>query len=126
MKTSSLVARTRAAAGSRLKSTLPVGRIAGIKIEIHFSWFVILVLITWTLANGLLPSLNHSWGRTTLWLLGLMLAISLFASVLVHELAHSIVAKARGFEVQGITLFLLGGVSSLKSDARHARDEFII
>ena len=109
-----------------MKSTVQLGRIAGIEIGVHFSWFVILGLITWSLANGLLPSLNASWNETTLWALGLLLAISLFASVLVHELAHSLVAKARGFEVQGITLFLLGGVSSLKSDARHARDEFII
>ena len=109
-----------------MKSTVPLGRIAGIKVGIHFSWFAILGLITWTLAEGLLPSLNDTWGSITLWALGLLLALSLFASVIVHELAHSIVARARGFEVQGITLFLLGGVSSLQSDARHARDEFII
>ena len=109
-----------------MKSTVPLGRIAGIEIGIHYSWFIILGLITWTLSNGLLPSLNRSWSETTLWALGLLLAILLFASVLVHELAHSIVAKARGFEVKGITLFLLGGVSSLQSDARRARDEFII
>lgn len=109
-----------------MKSNVPLGRIAGIAIGIHYSWFAILGLITWTLANSLLPSLNPSWGETTRWGLGLLLAISLFASVLVHELAHSIVAKALGFEVEGITLFLLGGVSSLRSDARHPRDEFII
>ena len=109
-----------------MKSTVPLGRIAGIQVGIHYSWFVILGLITWSLANSLLPSLNPSWDVTTLWALGLLLALSLFASVLIHELAHSIVAKARGFDVQGITLFLLGGVSSLQSDARHARDEFII
>ena len=109
-----------------MKSTVPLGRIAGIEIGIHYSWFIILGLITWTLSNSLLPSLNRSWSETTLWALGLLLAILLFASVLVHELAHSIVAKARGFEVKGITLFLLGGVSSLQSDARRARDEFII
>ena len=120
------MARGGAAARSKMKSPVPLGRIAGIEIGIHFSWFAILGLITWTLANGLLPSLNPSWGVITLWALGLFLAISLFASVIVHELAHSIVARARGFEVKGITLFLLGGVSSLQSDARRARDEFII
>ena len=63
-----------------MKSTFPLGRIAGIEVGIHFSWFVILGLVTWTLANGLLPALNSSWGLIFLWSLALILALSLFAS----------------------------------------------
>lgn len=109
-----------------MKSTIRLGRVAGIEIGIHFSWFFILILITWSLARGFFPTLNPAWGQALLWALALISALLLFVSVLVHELAHSIVAKSRGFPVEGITLFILGGVSNLKAEARHARDEFII
>ena len=109
-----------------MKSTFRLGRIAGIEIGIHFSWFFILALVTYSLANNFFPTANPSWSPTTRWMLGLIAALLLFVSVLIHELAHSIVAKSKGFPVEGITLFLLGGVSNLAAEARHARDEFVI
>lgn len=109
-----------------MKSTFRLGRIAGIEIGIHFSWFFIVLLITWSLATSYLPAVNPAWSETTRWVLGLIAALLLFVSVLIHELAHSIVAKAKGFPVEGITLFLLGGVSNLQAEARRARDEFVI
>ncbi len=107
-------------------STIRLGKIAGIDIGIHYSWFFILALVTWSLASAFFPSLNPQWSGVLRWGLALNSAILLFVSVLIHELAHSLVAKSRGFPVEGITLFILGGVSSLRAEARQARDEFII
>lgn len=109
-----------------LKPTIRLGKIAGIDVGVHYSWFPVLALVTWSLASGFLPDQFRGWGEPAYWATGLLAALALFASVLVHELAHSIVAKSRGFPVEGITLFLLGGVSSLKAESRRARDELII
>ena len=109
-----------------MKSTFRLGKIAGIDIGIHYSWFFILAVVTWSLASASFPSANPGWSQTFLWVLALISALLLFTSVLVHELAHSIVAKSMGFPVEGITLFLLGGVSNLMAEARHAKEEFLI
>ena len=108
------------------KASIPLGKIAGIEIGIHYSWFAVLALVSWSLAEGYLPSHFPGWSARTYWATGLVAGLLLFASVLVHELAHSVVAKARGFPVEGITLFLLGGVSRLRAESRRARDEFVI
>lgn len=109
-----------------MKSTFSLGKIAGIEIGIHYSWFFILALITFSLANSFFPTANPAWSAATRWSLGLTSALLLFVSVLIHELAHSVVAKSKGFPVEGITLFLLGGVSNLQAEARRAKDEFVI
>ena len=109
-----------------MRSTFRLGKIAGIDIGIHYTWFFILALVTWSLASASFPSANPNWGTGLIWGLALISALLLFASVLIHELAHSIVAKSMGFPVEGITLFLLGGVSNLMAEARHAKEEFLI
>ena len=91
-----------------MPGSLRIGKIFGIEIYIHFSWLIIVVLLTWSLAVGLFPALYHGWSAITYWLLGFIAAILLFASVLLHELAHSIVARARGLPVKNITLFVFG------------------
>ena len=107
-------------------STLRLGKIAGIPVEIHYSLFLVLLFFSWSLAGNFLPNLNSSWSTTTYWAVGFLAALLLFVSVLLHELAHSVVARASGIEVKGITLFLLGGVSNLKAEAKGPRDEFVI
>ena len=109
-----------------MKSTIRLGKIAGVDIGIHYSWFVVLVLFTWTLAQGLLPGRYFGWSPTTYWATGLVASLLLFASVVIHELAHAVVARARGLPVEGITLFILGGVANLRGEARSARDELAI
>jgi Zn-dependent protease/CBS domain-containing protein len=109
-----------------MKPSIHIGKIAGVDVGVHYSWFLILALVSWSLAQRLLPDVFPGWSTATYWATGLLSGLLLFASVLVHELAHSLVAKIRGFRVEGITLFLLGGVSNLKSESRKARDEFII
>ena len=85
-------------------------------------------MVTWSLATGFLPSQHRfdGWSTATYWSTAVVAALLLFVSVVIHELAHPLVAKARGFPVAGITLFLLGGVSELRAEARHAKHEFII
>ena len=109
-----------------MPSSIGVGRILGIRVDIHFTLFLIVAFLTWSLATGFLPDRYPSWSPATYWSTGLICALSLFVSVLLHELAHSLVAIRRGYRVEGITLFLLGGVSSIASESRRALDDFVI
>lgn len=103
-----------------------VGRIAGIDISIHYTWLFAFLLVTWTLAGGFFPAQFPDWGVGLNWVAGAVSALLLFGSVLVHELAHSFMAKARGLPVHGITLFIFGGVSSIGAESRKAGDEFAV
>lgn len=107
-----------------MRGSLGVGSIAGIKIGIHYTWLLAFALITWSLAVGFFPQGYPGFAASTYWILGASAAILLFVSVLVHELAHSFVARSRGIPVQSITLFVFGGVSNISGEARSARDEF--
>ncbi|HMK92378.1 MAG TPA: site-2 protease family protein, partial [Thermoleophilia bacterium] len=92
-----------------------IGRLFGIEIGIHPSWIIIFLLTAYTLAQSYLPSMYFASTLTT-WLVATVLAVLLFVSVLIHELAHSLVAKAQGIPVRSITLFLLGGLSSIEHE----------
>jgi Zn-dependent protease len=109
-----------------MRGSLRIGKIAGINIEIHYSWLVIFLLVTVTLAIGWFPTAAPGHPVALYWLLGVVVAVIFFASVLVHELAHSLVAKAGGTPVQSITLFMLGGASNIERDPRSPRDEFLM
>jgi Zn-dependent protease/predicted transcriptional regulator len=102
-----------------------VGRIGGIEIRIDSSWAVIALLITYSMylrLSVLYPELDGG-GAVALAILS---AVLFFGSVLVHELAHALVSQARGIRVQDITLFLFGGATRARVDARGPRDEFLI
>ena len=109
-----------------MNGNIRVGKIFGMDFRIHYSWFVVVAIFSWILADSWLPPRYENWAGATYWLVGVLAALLLFASVLVHELAHSLVARARGLPVEGITLFLFGGVSSLRADSRGPRDELIV
>jgi Zn-dependent protease/CBS domain-containing protein len=109
-----------------MKGSLRIARIAGIDIGIHYSWILIFIVITWSLAEGYFPVEFPGWGVLTYWLTAGLAAILLFVSVLLHELAHSLVAKSRGMPVKNITLFLLGGVSNLESEPEKPGIEFVV
>jgi Zn-dependent protease/CBS domain-containing protein len=109
-----------------MSGSFHVGKIAGISIDINYSWLIILVLLTISLALGWFPSTVPGLGSGAYYILGLIAAVLLFASVLVHELAHSLVARARGLPVSSITLFIFGGVSNLEREPRNAGTEFIM
>lgn len=103
-----------------------IARIAGIEIGVHYTWLIAFVLVTWTLAQGFFPQSYPGWDAATYWATGVAAALLLFGSVLVHELAHSFVAQARGVPVRSITLFIFGGVSAMETEAQTARDELWI
>ena len=92
-----------------------IGRLFGIDIAIHPTWLVIFVLWTWSLATQVF--VGEPWSSATIWVVAVVATLLLFMSVLVHELAHSLVARAQGIRVRGITLYLLGGVSTIESEA---------
>ena len=109
-----------------MESSFKLGRIGGIEIGIHYTWLFAFALVSWSLAAGFFPSNFPGWATSTYWIVGVITALALFASVLVHELSHSFVALARGRGVHSITLFIFGGVSNLTSEAENPKDEFLI
>ncbi|MFH1639112.1 MAG: site-2 protease family protein [Chloroflexota bacterium] len=109
-----------------MKASFRIGRIAGIDIGVNASWILAFVLITWSLAVGFFPSSYGGWSQGTYWVAGIIAALLLFASVLVHELAHSLVARSHGMAVSSITLFIFGGVSNLEEEPGKAISEFMM
>ena len=109
-----------------MQGSFKVGTIGGIAIRIHYTWIFAVLLIAWSLALGYFPSSGQGRGAGTDWLLAIIAALLLFGSVLVHEIGHSLVARARGLRVEDITLFIFGGVSSIAQEAASAWDEFVV
>ncbi|MBN1376091.1 MAG: site-2 protease family protein [Dehalococcoidia bacterium] len=109
-----------------MKGSLRVARIAGIDIGIHYTWILIFVLITWSLAVGYFPADYPGWAAWLYWLTAVAAALLLFVSVLIHELAHSLVARSRGLPVKSINLFLLGGVSNIETEPEKPGVEFAV
>lgn len=103
-----------------------LGRLFGIPIGFDLSWLLIVALVTWSLASGFFPTVVPGLGRGAYWVLGLVAALLLFAAVVAHELAHALVARARGVRVRDITLFVFGGVASLAGEARKPLDDIVI
>jgi len=106
-----------------MKNSLRLFRISGIEIGIHYTWILIFVLLSWSLAQGFFPQMYPGWDTITYWITGVVAALLLFVSVLIHELAHSLVAQARGMTVTSITLFIFGGVSNLEEEPEKPRIE---
>jgi len=91
-----------------MRNSWRLGKIFGIEIYIDSSWLIIFALVTWTLAGQYFPSQNPNWPLLLNWFLGVIASILFFASVLAHELYHSIVAIQQGEKVRNITLFIFG------------------
>ena len=108
------------------RHTIPIGRIFGISIDLDYSWFLLVGLLTWILAVTYYPSEFHGWSGGEYWLMGFVTAILLFVSVLIHELGHSVVAQHFGLSVPRITLFVFGGVSEIAAEPQSAAAEFWI
>lgn len=109
-----------------MNPTLSLGRIAGVKIGLHWSWLVILALIVWSLAAGVFPSQNPGLSNATYAGMAVVAAILFFASLLLHELGHAVQARREGVEIDGITLWLFGGVARFKGEFPTAGAEFRI
>lgn len=109
-----------------MSGTFQVARIAGISIRVHLSWLLILALVSWTLSSGVFPSRYENWSEAAYWIVGVVAAVLLFVTVLIHELAHAVVARRKGIEVPSITLFIFGGVSNLGRQPKTAGEEAAI
>jgi Zn-dependent protease/CBS domain-containing protein len=105
---------------------IPLGRILNIPIGLDFSWFLIFVLITWSLAASYFPSEFKNWPVVEYWVIGAITSLMLFASVLLHELGHSVVALHYKIPVRSITLFIFGGVAQIGAEPPNAIAEFWI
>ncbi len=103
-----------------------VGRLAGIELAIHPSWLVIAFLVTYSLAVAQFPRDFPDWTAGQYWIVAGATAVLFFASVLAHELSHALVAQRFGLKVEGITLFIFGGATSIDSDSRTPREEALI
>jgi Zn-dependent protease/predicted transcriptional regulator len=101
-----------------------IGRIFGIPLRVHFSWFIIFGLVSWSLAVGYFPTQMPDLPVWSHWAKAIVAAAMLFVSVILHELGHSIVARRRGVEIAGITLFVFGGVSQMKTEPARPAVEF--
>jgi len=93
--------------------SVKIGKMAGIEVDIHFSWFIISFLVTWSLATNVFPLQNPGERSIFYWFISLLASAFLFLSVLVHELFHSIVARWNNVKARSITLYFFGGVSEI-------------
>ncbi|TET61680.1 site-2 protease family protein [Candidatus Aerophobetes bacterium] len=107
-----------------MRTSWSVGHLFGIDIRIDSSWVIIFAFVTWMLAGYYFPSQYANWPLWQYLLIGAMTSLLFFASVLIHELAHSLVALKQGEEVRSITLFILGGVAEIKDEPRKPSREF--
>jgi Zn-dependent protease/predicted transcriptional regulator len=103
-----------------------LGSVSGIEIRIDISWFVIFFLVLWTLTRGVFPASVPGQSPAVYVAMGLAGALLLFASLLAHEMAHSLVARRLGLAVGGITLFIFGGFARAAAEFRSPREEFIV
>ena len=107
-------------------NSIRIGRIFGVQIGLHPSWFVIALIVTYTLAAGELPNLYRGWSEWLYWVIGAVISLFFFGSVLAHELSHAVVARRFGLRVRDITLFIFGGAATLEGDPKRPLDEALI
>jgi len=108
-----------------LDQTVQLGRVLGIRVGLHYTWFLIFALISFSLASHFQVA-YPDWSATAAWATAIVTALLFFASILAHEFGHSVVALAYGVPVHSITLFVFGGLAQTGRDAPSARAEFSI
>jgi len=101
-------------------------RLLGFEVKIDLSWLIIAVLITWSLARAVFPAYFEGLSATTYVLMGIVGALGLFTSIVVHEFSHSLVARRFGLSMKGITLFIFGGVAEMEKEPPTAKAEFFM
>lgn len=106
-----------------MKAQIKLGRIFGIEIGLHYSWVIIALLITLSLAQHFRMN-NPRWGDAVIWTSAIVTGLLFFAAIVVHELSHALVARTRNLPVRSITLFALGGVAMIEKEAVDAKTEF--
>jgi Zn-dependent protease len=103
---------------------IPLLRLVGFQVGLDWSWLILAVLITWTLSSGVFPSYYPGLTPAAYWSMGVIAALGLFASIILHELAHAIVARRYGLPIRRITLFIFGGVADMEAEPDRPAVEF--
>jgi Zn-dependent protease/predicted transcriptional regulator len=98
----------------------------GFQVRIDFSWIIIAVLIAWSLSTGLFPFQYEGLATSTYWMMGIVGALGLFLSIILHEFSHSLVARRHGMPMKGITLFIFGGMAEMSDEPPSPRAEFLM
>ena len=109
-----------------MNPTIQLGRVAGIRIGVNWSWLIVFALIVWSLAAAVFPSQNPGLSDGEYLAMAVVAAVLFFVSLLLHELGHALQARRDGVEIEGINLWLFGGVAQFKGDFPSASAEFRI
>ena len=107
-------------------ASVSLGRIAGVRVGVNWSWLLILGLLTWSLAAAVFPTGNPGLSRWTYAVMAAVATVLFFACLLLHEIGHAVQARREGMEIEGITLWLFGGVARFKGMFPSAEAEFRI
>jgi Zn-dependent protease/CBS domain-containing protein len=98
----------------------------GFEVKIDFSWIIIAILVAWSLSKGFFPFHYENLSTQTYWIMGIIGAVGLFLSIIVHEFSHSVVARKYGMPMKGITLFIFGGVAEMSEEPPSPKAEFMM
>jgi Zn-dependent protease/CBS domain-containing protein len=109
-----------------MTASFRLGRIFGIEVGANWTWLIVFALVLWSLATAVFPSQDKGLSHAAYWAMAAVAAVSFFASILLHELGHALVARREGVRIEGITLWLFGGVARLRGRMPSARAEFRI
>lgn len=105
---------------------IAIGKLLGFEIRFDLTWLMLVAFIVWTLSAGFFPAAYAELSTATYVWMGILGAAGLFASIVLHELAHSVVGRHLGMEVHGITLFAFGGAAELGDEPKTPRVEFLM
>jgi Zn-dependent protease len=103
-----------------------LGKLFGIQFRLHYTWFIVFILVVVSLSTRYFPLTYSGWSDLVYWATGIITSLLFFTSVLAHELAHSLVAKANDIPVKSITLFIFGGIAQITREAPKASTELIM
>ena len=98
----------------------------GFKVKLDVSWFILAILIVWSLATGVFPQYFPGFKTETYWWMGITYALRLLMSIIFHEFCHSVVARYYGLPIKGITLFIFGGVAEMGEEPQSPKVEFLM
>jgi Zn-dependent protease/predicted transcriptional regulator len=108
-----------------MRSNIRLGRFFGIEVGLHYSWFLIALLITLSLGTQFRQE-HAEWGDNVIWAMSILTALLFFAALLAHEMSHALVARSRGLTTRAITLFALGGVAQIEKEPEDPKTEFLV
>jgi Zn-dependent protease/CBS domain-containing protein len=108
------------------KSGIPLFKLFGFKVSLDYTWFFLAILVAWTLAAGYFPLHYKGLSVSTYWLMGIVGAIGLFLSIVLHELSHSVVGRHYDLPIAGIKLFIFGGIAEMRDEPPSPKSEFLM